>query len=197
MRNNPDKNLIEKANKGDSKAFSEIYFALRGIIYGFSSRMLGDFVTAEDVTQEVFLFFIENPHKFDAERGELLSFLCGVARNRILHRLRRDNFRAEILQEDLGEFDEPIDLNSCNPLKNLLDEELSEKVEAGIARLPFLQREVLVLREMEELSYEEIARITETEISAVKSRLFRARRNLAKELAPYWLTNEEKSYEMC
>lgn len=196
MQNKPDKNLIKKACKGDAKAFSEIYFSLRGAIYSFSYRMLGDFGNAEDLTQEVFLFFIENPDKFDAERGELLSFLCGVARNRILHRLRKGRLQAEILQEDLGDFDEPMDFNSSNPLKNLLSEELSEKVEKGIAQLPFLQREVLILREMEELSYEEISEITETEISAVKSRLFRARRNLAKELAAYWLPKEEKNYEM-
>ena len=197
MRNKIDKNLIEKAIKGDAKAFSEIYCALRGAIYGFSARMLADFTTAEDVTQEVFVFFIQNPQKYDIERGELLSFLCGVARNRILHRLRKEQSQIEILQEDLGGFDEPIDLTICNPLKNLLDAEFFEKVEAGIAKLPLLQREVLILREIEELSYEEISQITETQVSAVKSRLYRARRNLAKELTPYWSPNEEKNYEMC
>ena len=197
MRNKIDKNLIEKAIKGDAKAFSEIYSALRGAIYGFSARMLLDFTTAEDITQEVFVFFIQNPQKYDIERGELLSFLCGVARNQILHRLRNEQSQVETFQEDLEGFDEPIDLTSCNPLKNLLDAEFFEKVEAGIANLPLLQREVLILREIEELSYEEIAQITETQVSAVKSRLYRARRNLAKEIAPYLSPNEEKNYEMC
>ena len=139
----------------------------------------------------------QNPQKYDIERGELLSFLCGVARNRILHRLRKEQLQIETLQEDLDNFDEPIDLTNCNPLKNLLDAEFFEKVEEGIAKLPLLQREVLILREIEELSYEEIAQITETQVSAVKSRLYRARKNLAKELAPYLSPNEEKNYEMC
>ena len=197
MRNKIDKNLIEKAIKGETKAFSEIYSALRGAIYGFSARMLADFTVAEDVTLEVFVFFIQNPHKYDVERGELLSFLCGVARNRILHRLRKDQLQIEILHEDLEGFDEPIDLINCNPLKSLLAAEFFKKVEDGIAKLPLLQREVLILREIEELSYEEIAQITETQVSAVKSRLHRARRNLARELAPYLSPNEEKNYEVC
>lgn len=192
-----DKNLINAAVKGDSSAFSEIYFALRGAIYGFSYRMLGDYTTAEDVMQEVFMFFIENPQKFDAERGELLPFLCAVARNRIFNRLKKQKSSGEIFQEDLEFFDETEDRINSSPLTLLLDEELAEKVEKGIARLSVLQREVLILREIEGLSYEEIAKITETQLSAVKVRLYRARRNLVKELEPYLSQSKEKKYEVC
>lgn len=196
MSSKIDKNLIDKAVKGDAAAFSQIYFGLRGAIYSFSYRMLGNFATAEDVMQEVFLFFIENPQKYNAELGELFPFLCGVARNRIFNRLKKQQAQNEIFREDLETFDEPEDQIIHNPLKLLLDEELIEKVEEGIAGLSVLQREVLILREIEGLSYEEIAQITETQLSSVKVRLHRARRNLAKELEPYLSPCEEKNYEV-
>ena len=71
------------------------------------------------------------------------------------------------------------------------------KVEECVAKLSPFQREVLLLREMKDLSYEEIARITETEIGVVKSRLYRARRALVNELAPYLKNEKEEfSYEV-
>ena len=72
----------------------------------------------------------------------------------------------------------------------------NEKIEEMIAKLPPLQREVLILREFEELSYLEIAGITETDLGQVKIRLFRARKNLAKELKPYFEVEKEKYYEV-
>jgi RNA polymerase sigma-70 factor, ECF subfamily len=192
-----DKTLIKKATGGDAKAFGEIYFALRGAIYGFGYRMLNDCELAEDVTQEVFIFFIEHPEKYVESRGELLPFLCGVARNRIFHLLRKEKLQFEAFQDDLEDFPEIKDEIFSNPLTLLLDEELAEKVESGIAELPPLQREIFILREIESLSYQEIAEITETPIDSLKSRLYRARRTLAKGLKPYLNCQEEKKYEVC
>lgn len=202
MKKKLNQNLIEKAIKGDQSAFSEIYFSLRGIIFGFASRMLGNSTLAEDITQETFIFFIENSHKYSADRGDLLSYLCGIARNKILHHFRRQRLQIETPSDENEFIIETEDLFARNPLNVLLDEELNEKVDTAIAKLPFLQREVIILREIEELSYEEISQIIETPLSAVKARLFRARRNLAKELEIYFTEKQEspkkeKQYEMC
>jgi RNA polymerase sigma-70 factor (ECF subfamily) len=86
--------------------------------------------------------------------------------------------------------------NGSSPLKILLEKEFSAKVEESVAALSPFQREVLILREMEDLTYEEIAEVTETDIGAVKSRLYRARRRLAETLAPYMKNEEKKYYEM-
>ena len=197
MRIELDKTLIKKAAKGDANAFGEIYFALRGTIYGFAYRMLIDSEMAEDVMQEVFIFFIEHPEKYDEVRGELLPFLCGVARNRIFHQLRKAKSQPEIFQEDIEDFTELKNEIIGNPLTFLLDEELVKIVDKEITKLPPFQREIFILREIEDLSYQEISQITGVPIDSLKARLYRARRTLAKELKPYLQCQEEKNYEMC
>ena len=188
--------LIEKAAEGDAAAFGKIYFLLRDPIYGFAFRMLGDNSAAEDITQETFVFFIENPGKYQTERGSLLSFLCGVARNRIMHLLRKTGSNFETSREETDDFIELKDEFASDPLEVLLEHELEEKVSEGLAKLPPLQREAIILREMQELSYEEIAKITGDDVNAVKVRLYRARRNLASRIAPY-LKAEKSEKENC
>ena len=196
MSRNLETNLIEKAIEGNASAFNEIYLTLRDSLYGFSYRMLGEISLAEDITQEAFIFFIEHPDKYQQERGSLLSFLCGYARNRIMHLLRKQGCRSEISQDDSDDYIELKDEFGNDPLKILLNGELSAKIEESIAKLPALQREVIVLRGMQELSYEEIAKIVEVDITVVKMRLYRARRNLSIQLAPYLIAKKESSYEV-
>lgn len=185
---------IENARKGDPSAFSEIYFALRGLIYGFSYRMLGDQGLAEDITQETFVFLLENFDKYAESRGELHSFLCGVARKKISAFLRKSGNRLEILSDDWNSFEES-EVSAQTPLNNLLNRELEDVVEKKISALPALQREVLILRDMEDFSYKEIAEITETELGQVKIRLYRARKKMATALMPYLNQSGEQSYE--
>ena len=191
--------LIEKAIDGDAAAFGKIYFLLRDPIYGFAFRMLGENAAAEDITQETFVFFIENSKKYQAERGSLIAFLCGVARNRIMHHLRKNKDRLDFSREASDDFIEPPDEIGHSPLEVLLEHELEIKVNEGLAKLPPLQREAIILREMQELSYEDIAKITGDDINAVKVRLYRARRNLARRIAPYLKAEKgekENCYEM-
>lgn len=192
MKREIKQHLIEKAVAGDSEAFAEIYFLLRDLIYGFAYRMTNQRLIAEDITQEVFMFFVEFPEKFDAERASLFTFLCGVARNKILNYLKKSGTRLETNDLEAEMFEIPINGNS--PLKNLLDEEFSAELAKTVGNLSAFQREVLILREMEELSYAEIAEITKTSQSVVKSRLFQARKNLAVELAPYFKNEKEGFY---
>ena len=125
----------------------------------------------------------------------MLTFLCAVARNQILKYFRHQGYKIEdsidehnlVLQNDEGAGD---------PLLNLLDRELTEKVNDTIEMLPALQREVLVLREFQDLSYEEISIVTGVEVSVVKARLHRARQSAAKRLAPYMISKGERFYEL-
>jgi len=191
--------LIEQAARGDAAAFGKIYFLLRDPIYGFAFRMLGENSAAEDITQETFIFFIENSQKYQTERGSLLAFLCGVARNRIMRHLRKSGHKPEVSREETDDLTEPKDEFARSPLEVLLERELETKVNESLAELPPLQREAIILREMQELSYEEIAKITGDDVNAVKVRLYRARRNLARRIAPYLKTGKiekENCYEM-
>jgi len=188
--------LVERAIDGDAEAFGEIYFALRDAVYGFARRMTGEIAVSEDITQEVFMFFVKYPEKFDSSRGTLFSFLCGVARNKVFNHYKKNGAKCESGNFDTEDFDERININEKSPLTILLDREFAAKVEECVAKLSPLQREVLILREMEDFSYDEIARITETEIGVVKSRLYRARRALAHELGAYVKNEEEYFYEV-
>jgi len=135
--------------------------------------MTGSASAAEDITQEVFLSLLSQRDRFDPSRGELGSFLIGVARNVARKWLRGESRWSEIDDDQLSM--EPVEI---------ADREISEIVGAAVASLPPLQREVLLLAHYEGFSLEEIARGVNVEVGAVKARLFRARQNLKRILAP-------------
>jgi len=181
---NEDLIVIERIKKGDAESFTCLYERYRDRVYGFAYRMLGVQSTAEDVTQEVFLVIIQHPEKYQPARGSMLTFLCSIARNNILNRFRRPSYGVED-NFDEDELDLIRDDYEANPLSSLLEQELTEKVDECIALLPPLQREVIVLRKFQELSYQEISIVTGAELNVVKARLHRARQSLAKNLASY------------
>lgn len=197
MKNiNEDSADLKGAASGDAEAFARLYKRYRNRVYGFAHRMLNVQATAEDVTQEAFLVLIEYPEKYQPERGSVLTFLCAVARNAVLNRFRHRNYEAE---DDFEEQELYLikDEGAPDPLSALLEGELARKIDESIALLPPLQREVIVLRKFQELSYQEISVVTGAEINVVKARLHRARKNLAKNLASYILFEEgERCYEL-
>lgn len=187
--------LVRAASAGDATAFSQLYRLHKDRVYGFAYRMLGSEAVAEDVAHEAFLVLIEHPERYSPERGSLLTFLCAVARNHVMHHFRRRGY--ELNETDSGTDDqaERPDNQERDPLSNLLGQELAETVNAAINELPPLQREAIVLREFQELSYEEIAAVTETGVNVVRGRLHRARQSLAERLAPY-VSEDGKGYEL-
>ena len=180
-----DQELLAAAARGDQAAFSQLYQRYRNRVYGFAYRMLGTQEIAEDVTHEAFLLLIRQPERYQAARGSLLTFLCAVARNHIFQHLRHQERHAPEPVETSGECDEAGARHSFDPLSDLLERELAAQVEEALAKLPVAQREVVVLREYQELSYEEIAEVIGADTNVVKARLYRARQALAKRLAPY------------
>jgi RNA polymerase sigma-70 factor (ECF subfamily) len=146
-------------------------------IHRFAWRMTNSPSAAEDIVQDVFLALLRHPGRFDVSRGQLLSFLLGVARNLALKRWREEN-RWDAFDDDASAahpIAEPVDLTR---------EETAQLVAEAVRSLPPLQREVLVLSQYEGLSLEEIARMVEAEVGTVKARLHRARENLKRSLAP-------------
>lgn len=142
-------------------------------VYRFAWRMTSSAEAAEDIAQDVFLSLLHRQEVFDQSRGTLRSFLLGAVRN-----LARKRWRSESRWNELDEDQfvaEPVDIASG---------EIAEIVGKAVHSLPPLQREVLILSEYEELSLEEIARVVESEVGTVKSRLHRARENLRRILAP-------------
>lgn len=176
-----DELLLERAKGGDQAAFVELYERHRNEVFRFAYRLLGSVETAEDVTHDCFLSLIRQPGNFDSSRGRLQTYLYSAARNLSLKHFRNSGREASL--EELGE-EPPIPVRE-QPLRRLLDEELSQKVKEAVFSLPPLQREALVLFEYEGLALSEIASIVGTDVGAVKARIHRARERLRTTLRPY------------
>jgi RNA polymerase sigma-70 factor (ECF subfamily) len=192
---NEDFTEMQLIVSGDSEAFARLYNLYRNHVFGFAYRMLGSQSVAEDVTQETFLVIIQYPERFRPELGSMSTFLCAVARNCILNYFRK---RASEIEDFLDEDDLYLveDESKPSPLSALLAREMEAKIRESIALLPVLQREVIVLREFQQLSYEEISIVVGAEVNVVKARLYRARQALGKRLAPYLVSKKEVCYEM-
>jgi RNA polymerase sigma-70 factor (ECF subfamily) len=153
--------------------FQAAYHGHKDVIFRFAFRMTASAAAAEDITQDSFMALWRNPGSFDPGRGTLRAFLLGVARNLALRK-----WRAERPHETLDD-----ELSICEPL-DMVGKERAAAVARAVAMLPPLQREAVILAEYEEMPLEQIARVTGSELAAVKSRLHRGRQNLRALLAP-------------
>ena len=167
---------------GDEEALALLYRRRQGNVYRFALQMSGSKPIAEDVTQEVFLFLMREGHVFDPERGTLSAFLLGVARNHVLRRMRVDQVLTPIGDDDDEDAGLPVSTMDVRPLDDLARAETVELVRKAVLSLPPKYREVVVLCELQDLSYEEAAEILGCAIGTVRSRLHRARGLLLEKL---------------
>ena len=183
-----DERLLKRASRGDEAAFLLLYERHRDAVFRFAYRMLGSVALAEDVAHDCFLSLIRQPGRFDPSRAvQLRTYLYAAARNLAMKHFRRQGHEAAV--DELAE--EPRAPEAVEPLRQLLDEELSSQVRRAIEALPPLQREALILFEYEELRLAEIAEIVGADIGTVKARLSRARHRLRRSLAPYFRSSTE------
>ena len=179
-----DSDLLRSMLAGDEEALAVLYRRRQAGIYRFALQMSGSKTIAEDVTQEVFLFLMRDGHVFDPARGSVSAFLLGVARNLVLRRLRVEQLLAP-LGDDSDE-DVPmlhVTTDFC-PLEDLTRAETIESVRKAVLSLPPKYREVVVLCELQDVSYVETAEILGCAIGTVRSRLHRARALLLEKLRP-------------
>jgi RNA polymerase sigma-70 factor (ECF subfamily) len=182
-----DKLLLEKAGAGDPAAFLQVYERHRNAVFRFAYRLSGTVEMAEDITHDCFLSLIRRPESFSPDRASLRTYLFSAARNLWLKQLRKSGRESAL--DDLAE-DQFIAI-SKEPLRGLLDDELSLKVKEAVSDLPPLQREALILFEYEGLALSEIASMVGADIGAVKARLHRARERLRDRLRPYLSASRE------
>ncbi|MCL5020266.1 MAG: RNA polymerase sigma factor [Bacteroidetes bacterium] len=147
--------------------FEAVYNRHKAGIYNFCRRMLNDGDDAKDVVQEVFMKFFQSPASFDGEMP-VKVWLYRSARNRCLN-IIRDNGKLSRMVENEDQIP-----GTNSPDADIHDE--STMIGRVLERLPADYREILILREWDDLSYEEIARALDTTVSAVKSKLFKARK---------------------
>jgi RNA polymerase sigma-70 factor, ECF subfamily len=179
-----DSELLRSMLAGDEEALSVLYRRRQGAVYRFALQMSGSKAMAEDVTQEVFLFLMRDGHVFDPEKGSVSAFLLGVARNYVLRRMRVEQQLAPLgddFDDDLPVLHASADI--C-PLEDLTRAETIESVRRAVLSLPSKYREVVVLCELQDISYGETAEILGCAIGTVRSRLHRARALLLAKLRP-------------
>ena len=175
-QNDQDEGLLTRSARGDEEAFTILYRRHADALYRFAFRMTGSSWGAEEIVQDVFMTLVREPGKYDAERGTLPAFLFGIARNKIMkynERLPREISLVE-RQED-GSGGGVTLRDSFTPAMWAEQRERLEKVRAAVMELPIEFRETVVLCELEEMSYDQAARILDCPIGTIRSRLHRGR----------------------
>jgi RNA polymerase sigma-70 factor, ECF subfamily len=178
---NLDLDLLGQMRAGDQKALSVLYARHQAPLYRFAMLRSGSAPMAGDVVQDIFVALIEDRLTFDPARGSLAGFLFGVARNFILKREEAAR-RFLPIQYANDESEDEIDIDFVDinplPLEKILADDRAEAVRRALNKISPHYRDVLILYEMQDLSYVEIAHICNIDIGTVRSRLSRARAKL-------------------
>jgi RNA polymerase sigma-70 factor (ECF subfamily) len=178
-----DSELLRLMLAGNEEALVSLYRRHQASIYRFALQMSGLPAIAEDVTQEVFIFLMREGRIFDPARGSLNAFLLGIARNYVLRRLRGEKFLTPMAEDfEVHAPGEPA--GADGPLDNLTRAETIESVRRAVLSLPERYREVVVLCDLEDLSYVEAAEVLGVAVGTIRSRLHRARALLLDKLGP-------------
>lgn len=177
-----DAQLLSRARAGDRSAFSRLVDRHKDAMVSYLYRLTGDRDRAEDLAQETFLRLYERRGQY-AEQGKLAAYLYRIATN-LLRSEERRRRRWRLLR--------PVFFSSNGyrpvptPADDALRHELSATLRRAVAGLPVRYRVPLVLHELEGRSYREIARLLGCREGTIKSRVFRGRRALKRELRPFW-----------
>ena len=173
-----DPELLDRMASGDREALAIVFRRHHGTVYRFSRQMLGSNEAAEDVTQDVFVALTKNAGRYNPAVASLSTYLYGIARNLVLQRYKRSRARLEVNIDAVAGDDAAAFATSSDPTETLARAHATQQLRRAILRLPVHYREVVVLCELNGLSYEEAAKIAGCPVGTVRSRLNRARQML-------------------
>jgi RNA polymerase sigma-70 factor (ECF subfamily) len=193
-----DSQLVARAQQGDKQAFNLLVEKYQRKLTRLLSRFIRDQAEVEDVTQEA---FIKAYRALPAFRGDsafytwLYRIGINTAKNYLMAMGRRAPTSTEVEAEDAEGFAEGEQLRDINtPESVLLSNEIAETVNSTIERLPEELRRAIQMRELEGMSYEDIAQAMDCPIGTVRSRIFRAREAIAEKLRPLLDTRKDKRW---
>lgn len=187
-RKTSDERLMLAFSQGSTEAFAELFTRYKQPLYGFFRRRLGDPAQAEELTQETFLVVLRSASRYEP-RALFRTYLYAIGFKILRARRHRTVLRATILG-----------LRKPEPTPSLREaHDANLAVREALSKLDSIGREILLLREFEQLSYSEIADLLRLPVNTVRSRLFRARATLrdilaapATQAAPVKLTESEE-----
>ncbi|TMH90836.1 MAG: RNA polymerase sigma factor RpoE [Betaproteobacteria bacterium] len=190
-----DRELVARAQRGDKRAFELLVEKYQRKLARLLSRFIRDPAEVEDVTQEA---FIKAYRALPAFRGDsafytwLYRIGINTAKNYLMAMGRRAPTSTEVEADEAEGFEEGEQLRDINtPESVLLSNEIAETVNSTIEKLPEELRTAIQLREIEGMSYEDIARVMDCPIGTVRSRIFRAREAIAEQLRPLLGTRKD------
>jgi len=193
-----DRQLVARAQRGDKQAFELLVEKYQRKLARLLSRFIRDPAEVEDVTQEA---FIKAYRALPAFRGDsafytwLYRIGINTAKNYLMAMGRRAPTSTEVEAEDAEGFEEGEQLRDINtPESVLLSNEIARTVNATIEQLPEELRTAIQMREIEGMSYEDIAKAMDCPIGTVRSRIFRAREAIAEQLRPLLDTRKDKRW---
>jgi RNA polymerase sigma-70 factor, ECF subfamily len=174
-----DEQIVERALAGDADAFGEIVRRWERRIYALAFGMLGREEEARDAVQETFLSAFRNLRGFRGE-AKVSSWLHRIAINQCITRQRRARVRSETALEDetAGDSEFLVAPADQSPARTAESRERREFVRRAVQALPTELRQVVVMKEFEELTFQEISEALDLPLSTVKSRLYTALRQL-------------------
>jgi len=193
-----DQQLVERAQRGDKKAFELLVSKYQRKLGRLLSRFIRDPAEVEDVAQEA---FIKAYRALPSFRGEsafytwLYRIGINTAKNYLVALGRRAPTTTEFDSEEAENFEDGDQLRDANtPENELMSKQIAQTVNDTMEELPEELRTAIVLREIDGLSYEEIATVMNCPIGTVRSRIFRARETIAGRLRPLLETSKDKRW---
>lgn len=173
--------LVRKARAGDGVAWEEIVTAFSRRIFNLAYRFTSNAETAEDLTQEVFIRIYRTLDQFDPKQGDLANWLMRLSRNLIIDDYRhRQRNPQNTMADTVDDHQYHLRAVGTSAHKEMERRELAAQVQNGIDKLPSDLKTCVILRDIEEMSYQEIVEVLQIPEGTVKSRINRGRIELAK-----------------
>ena len=192
-----DQELVRRVQRGDSAAFDLLVRKYQHRIVALIGRYVSDWSECQDVAQEAFLRAYRALGNFRGD-AQFYTWLHRIAVNTAKNHLVASNRRpptGDIDIADAEQFDSGIRLrDNDTPERELMRQELEQTVMRAVQALPDELREAITLREVEGMSYEDIAQAMDCPIGTVRSRIFRAREAIAEQLRPLLGTSKDKRW---
>ena len=180
MSGNEDKDLVERCRTGDDEAWRELVDRFGQKVYSVAYHFTLKREDAEELAQEIFLKVFENLHRYDGG-FPLVAWLVSLSRNLCIDRYRRKK-RERSFRFVSDDAVAPLLHSAHDPAADAIRKERVKLLFSALAEIPEDLAEILVLRDLDGLAYEEIGRALELPDGTVKSRLFRARAEVAKKV---------------
>jgi RNA polymerase sigma-70 factor (ECF subfamily) len=182
--------LVRRAREGDFGAFEVLFERYRTLVYRFAYQMTSSRDDAEDIVQEAFVRAYQNLHRYRDE-AKFTTWILRIVTNLCTDRARSTQRRTALEQQEAGGALEWMTLgNPDDPVANLEEDRRKHALKRALVALPIHHRTMIVLRDMEEREYPEIAGMLGCTIGGAKLRVLRARRALKERIAP--LLGEDK-----